>query len=284
MNKFCLYFGRYDRKIDRPINLGVHANKYPLHSRLMHYFTPPLHSAMMILQKRYLVGKFEALEAATERFPRLRCWDLLWEILHDNYETPKWYQEPHVSELEDMLEEALVAIAEALREEITLVPKEAGTDIAAWKKALAQVDMDPELLILDSSKFSRLMKGRLYFYAHAPQHFDYIWLIQTELGRIGTLFFTTPFRLYWQLLTGETVEDPVDILDNLRGDPLSDAEVEATKEFHRLTPGHWQEGKERELTLAIVEVYDDFYRALVKISDVAVKHSANRPQATTPKS
>ncbi len=275
LKKFCLYFGRYDRQIDPAINLGIHANKYPLHSRLMHYFTPPVHSATIILQKRHLVGKHESLEAATEMFPRLRCWDTLWEILHDNYESPKWYQEPHVTELEDMLEEALVAISEALREEITLEPKEAGVDIAAWKKALAQVDIDPALQIFDNAKFSRLMKGRLYFYAHAPQHFDFTFLIQNELGRIGTSFFTTPFRLYWQLLSGESVDDPADILDDLRGELLSDAEVEASKEFHRLTPGHWRKGKERQLALAIVEVYDDFYRALVKISDAAVKQPAN---------
>ena len=32
--------------------MGVHENKYPLHSRLMHYFAPPVHSAMFILNRR----------------------------------------------------------------------------------------------------------------------------------------------------------------------------------------------------------------------------------------
>src|SRR6266852_403520 len=45
LKKFCLYYGRYNRTIDPPVNLGTQANKYPLHSRLMHYFSPPVMSA-----------------------------------------------------------------------------------------------------------------------------------------------------------------------------------------------------------------------------------------------
>ena len=36
LKKFCLYYGSYNRSIDPAINLGVHENKYPLHSRIMH--------------------------------------------------------------------------------------------------------------------------------------------------------------------------------------------------------------------------------------------------------
>ena len=41
------------------------------------------------------------------------------DILHANYETPNWYSEPAVTELEDALEEALRVIARALRDSIT---------------------------------------------------------------------------------------------------------------------------------------------------------------------
>ena len=267
LKKFCLYYGRYDRAIDPAINLGVHQNKYPLHSRIMHYFTPPVHSAVCLLEKQNIAGKFEAHEIAERHFPTLRCWDLIREILHANYEIPKWYQEPFVSELEDELEEALKVIAARLRKVITLVPKEAGTDVAAWKEALNKVPMDPALILFEHAKFCRLMKGRLRFYAHAPVRFDTTWLIQNELKRIGRMFFRVPFSTYWAIKTGEKVEDPTTILDQLRGDVLTDAEVEATKEFARLTPGYWEEGKERDIALAIVEVFDEFFKALTKISE-----------------
>ena len=271
LKKFCLYYGRYNRTIDPAINLGVHANKYPLHSRVMHYFTPPVHSAVCLLERRHIVGKFDALERAAALFPTLRCWPMVWEILHANYETPAWYDEPRLSDLEDALEEALAAIAAALPDALTLVPTDAGADVAAWQKALGDAPIDPALVIFDNAKFSRLMKGRLHFYAHAPAHFDYVWLIRNELGRLGNNFFVVPFRAYWQVRTGERVEEPTDILDQLRGDPLSDREIACTREFARLMPGHWDEGTERDIALAVVEIFDGFFHALHKISDAVTQ-------------
>ncbi len=266
LKKFCLYFGRYDRSIDPAVNLGSHENKYPLHSRIMHYFTPPVHSAVCILEQRGIAGKFEVLEIAQGLFSGLSCWEIIQEILSAGYETPGWYAEPHVSRLEDELEEALKVIAQSLRDVITLVPREAGLDVAAWKRALQEAPMDPALIIFENAKFSRLMKGRLWFYGHAPSEFDVAWPIQNELGRIGNNFFRAPFRTYWKVRTGEEVDDPLAILDRLQGDLLTEAEVEATKQFCRLTPGRCEKGKEREVALAIAAVFDGFFRALTKIS------------------
>ena len=266
LKRFCQYYGRYNRTIDPAINLGAHTNKYPLHSRIMHYFNPPVLAAMCLLERRGLAGKMDGFELAAQRFPDLRCWDLVREILHAGYETPRWYKEPHLTELEDALEEGLAAIALGLRPALTLVPESAGADVAAWSTALQSVPVDPTLAIFDSAKFSRLMKGRLEFYARAPSRFDTTWLIQNELSRIGTGFFQVPFRTFWQIRTGEQVEDPVTILGELRGEVLDDAEIEATGEFARLTPGHWEEGRERDLAMEIVAVFDGFFRALTRIS------------------
>ena len=267
LKKFCLYYGRYDRTIDPAINLGVHENKYPLHSRLMHYFTPPVQSAVSILERRAFAGKFEALERASQLFPEQRCWALAWEILRTTYESPEWYTEPRLTQLEDALEDALAAIAKALREHLTILPDTAGGEVKDWKACLADIPIDVGLVIFDNAKFSRLMKGRLHFYANAPAHFDFTWLIQNELSRIGKSFFVVPFRAFWQLRTGEIVDDPVTILDDLRGDVLSAEEIACTKEFHRLTPGHWEKGSETRVATAIVEVFDGFFSALTKISE-----------------
>ena len=264
--RFCLYYGRYNRTIDPPINVGAQTNKYALHSRLMHYFTPPVHSAMFLLEKRPFVGKFEALEAAAARFPRLKCWDLIWEILAADYMTPKWYEEPYLTRLEDALEDGLQVIRDALRDEITLVPPEAGTDVDAWKKALADAPANPENVIFEGAKFCRLMKGRLQFYADAPPHFDAAWLIRNELGRIGQSFFVTPFRVFWRCVTGRTVDDPLEILPELRGQLLTDEEVEAVEEYHRLTAQRCVPGKEKEAARAVAGVFDGFFHALWKVN------------------
>jgi hypothetical protein len=266
LKKFCLYFGRYDRSIDPPINLAVYANKYPLHSRLMHYFSPPVLSAVCLLEKRNFAGKMEAFEWCARLFPQLGCWDMVNEILHANYETPRWFAEPDVTELEDALEAALRVLARAVRDNITLVPPQAGLDISAWKRALQQTPIDPALAIFDNAKFARLMKGRLWFYVRAPAHFATAWLIQNELRRIGQHFFRAPFQTYWQIRTGQPVENPADILDELREDLLSQAEIDATREFDRLTSAPASPGQETDLAAAIVSVFDDFFRALHKLS------------------
>jgi hypothetical protein len=53
------------------------------------------------------------------------------------------------------------------------------------------------------------------------------------------------------------------------GGLYEDDDVEATREFARLTPGHWEEGAERQIAAAIVGVFDGFFRALTRISAAA---------------
>ena len=109
------------------------------------------------------------------------------------------------------------------------------------------------------------MKGRLYFYINAPDYFATLFLIQNELGRIGNNFFKYPFQNYWKIRSGLRVENPVEILDQLRNDPLSEDEIEATKEFARLNFSDWR-GKEYQVASSIIAIYDDFYKALSKIT------------------
>jgi len=277
LKKFCLYYGRYNRSIDPAVNLGPHANKYPLHSRLMHYFNPPVMAAMCLFERRSSSGKLDAFERAAQRFPELRCWEMVAEILHAGYEAPGWYDEPRLTELEDALEEALAAIAAGLRAVISLVPPEAGVDIKAWKSALDGVPVDPALTIFENAKFSRLMKGRLWFYSQAPAYFDTTWLIRNELSRIGRNFFRVPFQTYWMLRTGQWADAATEILDALKGELLDKSEVEATKDFDRLTATPTLPGDEKARAAAIVEVFDGFFRALNKVSSSAENSSLPQP-------
>lgn len=279
LKRFCSYYGRYNRSIDPPINLGVHENKYPLHSRLMHYFTPAVQSAVCLLERQSFAGKFDSLEIAQHRFPSLKCWGAVNEILHANYEIPKWYQEPFLSELEDELETALKVIAVELRNCITLVPREAGTDVSAWKKSLQSAVVDPSLVILESARFSRLMKGRLRFYAQAPPHFDTAWLIDHEVRRIGHNFFHIPFSAYWKIRTGEILKDATSVLDKLRGELLTPEEAEASREYARLTSIDRQDCHDKHTAQAVADVFDDFFKALTKIRDAVSEletHNAQR--------
>jgi len=268
LRRFCLYHGRYDRTIDPPINVGAGRAKYPMHSRLLHYFAPAVNAAMCLLDRQHHAGKLDALELASARFPAMRCWEPVWEILDARYEAPRWYEEPRLTLLEDLLEEGLNDLAAAVREAVTLAPAEAGTDVRAWGRALDAAPPDPVSIIFDGVRFSRLMKGRLWFFANAPDGFESDGLIQNELGRIGRNFFAAPFRAFLRLKTGEVVEDPAAILDNLSG-LLTAGEMTCTREYVRLTSRPCRAGGERQRALALVEVFDGFYSALSRISRAA---------------
>ena len=54
------------------MNIGRFENKYPLHSRFMHYFTPAVQSALSLVERRGVRGKLDALRAAKNVFPQRR--------------------------------------------------------------------------------------------------------------------------------------------------------------------------------------------------------------------
>jgi hypothetical protein len=280
LKRFITYFGRYNRTIDPAINLGIHENKYPLHSRLMHYFNPPVHSAVCILTQKNMPGKFNAFEMANHLFPELECWDIIQEIFHKNYESPYWYFEPALSMLEDKLEIALIKIAEKLREAIKIISVRPGTDIIQdinqWKMDLTAFQVDPIMKIFEKSRFSRLFKGRLRFYINAPEGYDNLFLIQNEFGRIGELFFKVPYQTYWEVKTGEYVTDPIKILPELLGQPLSQAEIDATKTFAQLAKPETWVGNEFSVAEKMLAIYDDFFKGLYAIAQ-EVSESKREP-------
>ena len=267
LSKFCLYYGRYDRRIDPPINLGPFESKYPLHSRFMHYFCPPLQSALCILKKRPVRGKMKTVRLAQELFPDVAVFREMEEVIERHYEVPELYEEPQLTQLEDRLEAALNVLRDRIAPHLTLVPDAERSDVPEWKTELKSLTISPMLRVFSAARFSRLMKGRLRFYAAAPPHFDSIWCIENELRRLRQNFFTIPFGVYWELATGEKVEDPATILPRLHPGILDREELRCTEEFVRLLPGHWNEGEQKRIAAEIADVFDGFFRAQSKIAE-----------------
>jgi hypothetical protein len=164
------------------------------------------------------------------------------------------------------MEDALRMFALEIAAVSETIPRALGSDIAAWKRHLSGIASDPRLAIFENGRFSRLMKGRLWFYLQSPPEFDSEWLIINELNRIGASFFRNPFAAFWKLRTGETVQDPTTILDQLCGDPLDTDEIRAVRNFAEITRNPVTPANHREAAAAVVEEFDDFYRALWKIS------------------
>lgn len=266
LKKFCLFYGRYNRTIDPAVNLGAFENKYPLHSRFMHYFCPPLQSAMCILLKRPIAGKMETVRLACETFSEPVFKEML-DAVERHYEIPELYAEPGVTQLEDRLEGALDMLRRRLAPALTVIPHAEKTSVAEWKAALNAAPVNPVMRVFDAARFCRLMKGRLKFYGRAPAHFDSTWPIENELLRLKRSFFDIPFGTCWEMQTGEKVKDPAAALDRLADGLLTPDELRCTKEFVRLTPGHWEAGRQRQIALEIAEVFDGFFSALTTVTN-----------------
>lgn len=265
LKKFFTFYGPYNRSIDKPINLGSFESKYPLHSRLMHYFTPPVQAAVSIVLKRPVRGKFESLRIAQELFPETKIFDEVLDIVDMHYEVPELYSEPEVTLLEERLSEALRMVLGRMKQHIGIISPEMRRDEDTIKKALKEVYVPPQMKVYDSSRFCRLFKGRMYFYMNAPAHFNNIWLIQNELARVGDMFYKTPFSIYWEAARGEKIDNPDLIISKLTPDILTEKEAAAVLEFSRLVPGTWEKGTELEICKKIVHIFDDFFMGLNKI-------------------
>ena len=265
LKKFFTFYGPYNRSIDRAINLGPFKSKYPLHSRLMHYFTPPVQAAVSIIQKKPIKGKFESLRIARDLLPETKIFDEIFDIVGMHYEVPILYAEPEITLLEERLFDALKLILERVKEYISIIPSEMCKDEATIKKALKDVYVPPQLKVYDSSRFCRLFKGRMYFYMNAPDYFENIWLIQNELARVGDMFYKTPFSIYWQAVYGKKINNPDRIVSRLAPEVITGKEAAAALKFSRLVPGTWKDGTELEICRNIVEIFDDFFMGLNKI-------------------
>jgi hypothetical protein len=222
LQRFAHFWGPYQRGIDPPINIGTWENKYMLHSRFLHYFSPAVQCAVSLWEKRPYRGKFASLRAARQMFPNAHVIDMALEAVDRHYEIPEWYAEPRLTEIEKALRSYLDDTYRTFCGCLTSVDGREDDTPEALKGKLGGVQADRAAVFHDNTKFSRLMKGRLLFFATPIPWFDSTWLIQNELGRIIELLFDGPFRAVGQALWGLDLA-PESVLERLRGELLPDS-------------------------------------------------------------
>jgi hypothetical protein len=268
LKKFILYYGRYNRTIDPAVNCGPFTNKYLLHSRFMHYFAPPVQSAISIITRTNIRGKAEALRLAAELFPELDIFDETLDIVNNkHYEVPYLYEEENLIKLEDRLESALKVIAVRLAKVLTLFDNACSKEVTTWKLYLKNVISSPAISIFENAKFARQMKGRLYFYINAPAHFDNQWVIENEINRINHLLFVAPFGTFWQIKTLQNA-DPANVLDGFRNFGFTGEEIEAARIFNKLTRPPVA-GKHKDIAVNLLPIYDAFFHGLHRVMETS---------------
>jgi len=255
LKKFSTYYGPYLRGIDPAVNLGKWENKYPLHSRFMHYFTPPIQSAMSIVRRQGVCGKFDTLRGAREFFDNPEVIDMAIDAVERHYEIDEYYQEPKLTEIERMLEKYLRDVYAALAEYVTLIEVDATDTADELRAKVAAIPIDPAEQFYEGVKFSRFMKGRLLFYSTPISWFDTVHLIHVELGRILPNFYEKPLKTYGLVRFKEELT-PGAVLDRLKGDILSAEVCDSVKEFARIVSRPVPEGQEKKRAREAAELFE----------------------------
>ena len=281
LKKFATFCGPYQRGIDPPVNLGPWENKYPLHSRFMHYFAPPMQSAVSLALKRNVPGKLDAFRLARDLFPDNGAIDMVFHALEKHYELPDWYQEPRLTQIENQLEQCLSQVWQSLGPHLTLVTTDRNDDRAAIRAKVAAVPVDPIAAFFESAKFGRLMKGRLLFYASNIAWFDSTWPIINELGRIVTSFYATPLKLYAQACLGQKLQ-PAQTLEALRGNVLTAEQCDGMNRFALIASQPLTPGSERLSAKLVADAYDPVLHVLEVLSDRMLQHAIDLNQSQSP--
>jgi hypothetical protein len=265
--RIVAYYGRYDRRIDPPINLGRFENKYSLHSRLLHYFSPPLHSAVSLLERKTTAGKIDAFRRARSLFPHPQTIDLVLELIDGHYESPEFLTEPGMTELDDKLEMYLQAAVNTLLAEHAPFACPRNACAAELKAAGAPFLASPGRNgIFENARLARLMKGRLWFYTKKPEWFDSAPLIRNELNRIRSNFFEKPWQIFSYSITGKKLSVDESLEFTVSSGVISSKQAIACRRFAELadpqTPDHLLFLR----AASIADIYDDFLSALESVS------------------
>ena len=261
IKKFSVYYGPYQRGIDPPINLGVYESKYPLHSRIWHYLVTPLQSAVSILERRGIAGKMETLRLARERVGNPELVERLLGILEAHYEVPELCADPGLAAFEAELKAYLEAAYRTILPELTLFRGQPDDTPEALRARVAAVHVDPIQQYFEGVKFSRLMKGRLLFYAEGIPHFDSIPLIRGELRRIRANFYEKPLEIYGKVRFGEALP-AAEVAARLRAGLWSTEEYEGAVRFAELAVLPENVCDYRRVACEVAANFDPFLQAM----------------------
>ncbi len=264
LQRFATFYGPYHRGIDPAVNIGAWENKYPLHSRFLHYFTPAVQAAVSLALRRTVRGKLESLRLARQLFPDAATPELVLSAVERHFEVEPYYEEDRLRELEHRLEGYLRTVATRLAPSIQLIRWDPDDLPEALRAKIRDVAQAPAAAFFEVFKFCRLMKGRLLFYAAEVPWFETTWLIRNELSRIRRLFYEEAFARYararFQLpLAAE------DALARLEGELLTSAEARGVRAFADLASKPVEAGREKDRARAIAECFEPLHGSLEKM-------------------
>ena len=255
LKKLATYYGPYQRGIDPPVNIGRWENKYPLHSRFMHYFTPPVQAAVALACKKAVRGKLAVLRKAREIFPNPRIIDMVLGAVENHYEIPEYYEEPKLSEIEAELQNYLHDAYVSLSNHVDLIKVGPNDTVGDIRAKVASIPVDAGERFCEGTRFGRLMKGRLHFYAAEIPWFDTTWLIPHELNRMVRNLVETPLKVFALAKWREKLM-PEEVLSRLEGNVLDEQLCQHVGDFVNLASKEIPVSEQKQHAAEVAAHYD----------------------------
>ena len=267
--KTAIYYGAYDRKIDPAINLGPYENKYPLHSRIMHYLAPPIHSLVCLQEGKTGPGKIDAFRRARELFPCPETMEEVLSLIKGHYEAPHYLAEPGLTQLDEKLETYLREATNTILCSQTWLRCKPNPTRDELKAAIRESAGEQGISqLFELVKFARLMKGRLWFYAHDVAWFDSVPLIRNEMNRLRANFYEQPLQIFARYCLHQSL-DAEECLRELEGTLLSPASAQACRAFAALADPACPDAELKNVAAHIVEIYEPFLEAMETVVQAA---------------
>ena len=180
---------------------------------------------------------------------------MIFEAVEKHYEIPEYYQEPKLTQIEDMLEKYLKDMYLVLKEHVTLIKVEAEDTPESIREKVSEIPIDSVEEFTDGTRFGRLMKGRLQFYATQIPWFDTDWLIPNEVNRMAKNFYDRPLKAY-AIARWHKDMSPETVLERLRGSLFNSQIAEGVKKFVSISRQPLEEDKMKERAAEMAEFYE----------------------------
>lgn len=278
LRKFAAYFGPYQRGIDPAINLGPYENKYPLHSRYMHYFAPPVQAAVALMTRAPERGKRRALLKARALFPHPATIDRVIDAVDRHYESAADYQEPELTNIERILETYLDSTLQVLQNSIEGLQAGTRPTPEQFRAEIFRRTGSPASRLFELLCFSRLMRGRLLFFAESIPWFETAWLIRNELRRISPWFYTEALECYGRARFQEQISAE-QALQRAVGSVVAPTIVDEYKSFAELASEPVEAGDEKNSARRISERFEAVQLALEALMQDVRRHVTEECQS-----
>lgn len=278
LRKFAAYFGPYQRGIDPAINLGPYESKYALHSRYMHYFAPPVQAAVALMIRAPERGKRRALLQARALFPHAATIDRVIDAVDRHYECVADYEEPELTHIERTLETYLNSVLQVLQNSVGGLRAGLPTTPERLRAEVSRRTGSPVSRLFELLCFSRLMRGRLLFFAESIPWFETDWLIRNELRRISPWFYSEALECYGRARFQESISAE-QALERAAGAVIAPTVVDEYKSFAELASQPVEIGDEKNTARRVSERFEAVQLALEALMQNLRRHVTEECQS-----